>query len=131
MSRWEAAATSASPGDLLLLILVSSSFSFTMLFLDLNLRNNPPPLPLFLDAAAALSSPKPGLTGTSQTASASTHVSLSAVYRPAATRDDLLAEKSSASEGFADEDVDFSRLLDSPFFLKGAMADESYDYEET
>jgi len=59
VSRWEAAATSASPGDLLLvLILVSSATSFSVtLFLDLNLRNNPPPLPLFLDAAAALSSP--------------------------------------------------------------------------
>ena len=75
---------------LLLLELEESSISCFFLLDDLNFDNSPLLL-LFPELLA----PPPALRGNSQTAKASTHVSLSAAYSPTATRAERRAEKSS------------------------------------
>ena len=76
------------------MLLLEESLSISCFFLldDLNLDNSPLLLPF---PELVVQPPPPALRGNSQTAKASTHVSLSAAYSPTATRAELRAEKSS------------------------------------
>ena len=76
---------------MLLLELEESSISCFFLLDDLNFDNSP----LLLLFPELVVPPPPALRGNSQTAKASTHVSLSAAYSPTATRAERRAEKSS------------------------------------
>jgi len=115
---------------LLLEELEESSISFFFLD-DLNFDNSPPLL-----FPEELAPPPPALRGNSQTAKASTHVSLSAAYSPTATRAERRAEKSSDGSGevllvgvvllvvaflVGDLALLFLVVMLSDFFLKGTI----------
>ena len=94
VSLWDAEARSSSGMFVLLLELELEESSISCFFLldDLNLDNSPLLLPF---PELVVPPPPPALRGNSQTAKASTHVSLSAAYSPTATRAERRAEKSS------------------------------------